>query len=106
MGPSGPLSQALTERQQNPKKMGTAAEKADPPGREKSVFGSGRELWNYSITLSLYICDMVISIESRLRYGLLLGFQLYNPDDEDPYYEIVIDLLVIRLSFAWMPKMD
>jgi len=49
---------------------------------------------------------MVISIESRLRYGLLLGFQLYNPDDEDPYYEIVIDLLVIRLSFAWMPRMD
>lgn len=49
---------------------------------------------------------MVISIESRLRYGLLLGFQLYNPDEEDPYYEIVIDLLVIRLSFSWMPKMD
>ena len=58
------------------------------------------------VILNLYICDMVISIESRLRYGLLLGFQLYNPDDQDPYYEVVIDLLLIRLSFAWMPKMD
>ena len=47
---------------------------------------------------------MIITIESRLRYGLLVGFQLYNPDEEDPTYEICIDLLVIRLSISWFPK--
>ena len=44
---------------------------------------------------------MIISFETRLRYGLLLGFQMYNPDEEDPYYEVTIDLLVIRISFLW-----
>lgn len=45
---------------------------------------------------------MTITLESRLRYGLLVGFQLYNPDKEDPYYEVVLDLLIIRLSIAWI----
>ncbi len=44
---------------------------------------------------------MIISFETRLRYGLLLGFQLYNPDEEDPFYEVAIDLLIIRISFLW-----
>ena len=48
------------------------------------------------------LCTMTITLESRLRYGLLVGFQLYNPDEEDPYYEVVLDLLIIRLSFAWI----
>jgi len=27
---------------------------------------------------------MIITIESRLRYGLIVGLQHYNRDEEDP----------------------
>ena len=44
---------------------------------------------------------MIIGISSILRNGIVLGIQWFNPDDENDTYEVIIDLVLIRISFLW-----
>tara|TARA_R110000822_G_scaffold34126_1_gene97264 strand:+ start:409 stop:561 length:153 start_codon:yes stop_codon:yes gene_type:complete len=42
-----------------------------------------------------------ISISERFSIGPLLGWSFFNPDDDDPFYELNIYLIFFMLHFAW-----
>ena len=95
--------------EETPKNWERRAKIPTPPVRKNRLSDRGWDceiilLPSPSIRLTNFVdlCTMTITLESRLRYGLLVGFQLYNPDKEDPYYEVVLDILIIRLSIAWI----
>jgi hypothetical protein len=44
---------------------------------------------------------MSIFVESLLPIGLLVGFEYYNADEDFGYYELQLNLLIIRLTFTW-----
>ena len=44
---------------------------------------------------------MIIAFSSILRNGIVLGVQWYNPDEENDTYEVIIDLILIRIRLVW-----
>ncbi len=44
---------------------------------------------------------MIIGLSSILKSGILLGIQWFNPDEEDDTYEVIIDLVLIRITLLW-----
>ena len=44
---------------------------------------------------------MSIFVESLLPIGLLIGFEFYAPDEEFDYYELQLNLLILRFTLIW-----
>jgi hypothetical protein len=44
---------------------------------------------------------MIIGISSIIKSGIVLGIQWFNPDEENQTYEIIIDLVLIRITLLW-----
>ena len=53
----------------------------------------------------LYLCHMEIEIQNRLKTGLVLGWALYNVDDEYDYGEFIVYLLFISLHVRWINEL-
>jgi hypothetical protein len=44
---------------------------------------------------------MLLEIHNMIPVGLNLGFEIYGKDDEYEFYEVHINLLIIKLVFKW-----
>lgn len=44
---------------------------------------------------------MLLEIYNMIPVGLNLGFEIYGKDDEYEFYEVHINLLIIKLVFKW-----
>lgn len=42
---------------------------------------------------------MTIEVHNMIPTGLNVGFEYYDPDDWDPYYEFHLNLLIIKIIF-------
>ena len=52
-----------------------------------------------------YLCYMEIEIQNRLRLGLVLGWALYNIDEEYDYGEFILYLLFISVHVRWINEL-
>lgn len=44
---------------------------------------------------------MLLEIHNMIPVGLNLGFEIYGKDEEYEFYEVHINLLIIKLVFKW-----
>lgn len=44
---------------------------------------------------------MLLEIHNMIPVGLNLGFEIYGKDDVYDFYEVHINLLIIKLVFKW-----
>jgi hypothetical protein len=44
---------------------------------------------------------MSVFIESIISTGLLIGFEFYAPDEEFDFYELQLNLLILRFTLTW-----
>jgi len=44
---------------------------------------------------------MLLEIHNTIPVGLNIGFEVYVKDEEVDYYEVHINLLIIKLVFKW-----
>ena len=51
-----------------------------------------------------YLYCMLIEIHNRLPIGPAVGFSIYNPDEENDEYLVILYLIFIEIRFAWWRK--
>ena len=93
-------------------KIPTETAKKQTPHRDFKSFrldGSSREMGILSkpsahTTNFEYLCSMMIEIHNMIPRGLNVGFEFYSEDDfggPQDFYELHINLLLIKVVFFW-----
>jgi hypothetical protein len=52
-------------------------------------------------SIFFYLYYMLIEIHNRLPIGPAVGFSIYNPDEENDEYLVILYLIFIEIRFAW-----
>ena len=55
-------------------------------------------------TYFFYLYYMLIEIHNRLPIGPAVGFSIYNPDEDNDEYLVILYLIFIEIRFAWWRK--